>query len=599
MVRDAGGSIGRAGSRFLTGSNVRQWTMALDRLKSIAPILDWLPGYQRQWLTSDVIAGVVVLFITIPQVIAYAFLAGLPAQAGLYAAIFSLICYSIFGSSKVLAVGPTAIVAMMTLEAVSELAEPGSSEFVVVAAQLAMLTGLVLLVLRAVNFGAVISFLSHAVVSGFITAAATLIMLNQIPTILGLQSSGGTDVVSVLTFLGGHGSGFNNLSLGVGAFGIGMLLLCKQPLTTFLTSRGVAEVWVNAISRSAPMYAVVLSIAYVFLSGQSDRLPIVGELPAGLPELQALSFGVEEAKVMLPSALLIAMVVFMESTSIGTAVAVKRREKINPNQELVGLGFANIGASVVGGFPVAGSFARSIVNYSAGASSQLAGLITAALVLVTLLGFGWFFYYLPKSVLGAIIVLSAWQLIDWHGIRKTFAFNPADAVTFVFTFLCVLFLGVESGILAGIAISFVLLIRSSSKPHIAEVGRWQGTEHFRNVLRHEVNTVPGVLAIRIDESFYFVNSRYIETFVINRVADDPDLKHVLLICTATNFIDTSGLEMLELLAESLEELGITLHLAEVKGPVMDKLKETEFYAGMRGKVFFTTDIAMRELSQTS
>ncbi|MFN3236691.1 MAG: SulP family inorganic anion transporter [Pseudomonadales bacterium] len=287
----------------------------------------------------------------------------------------------------------------------------------------------------------------------------------------------------------------------------------------------------------------------------------------------------------------------MESTSIGTAVAVKRREKINPNQELVGLGFANIGASLVGGFPVAGSFARSIVNYSAGAATQLASLVTAALVLVTLLGFGGFFYYLPKSILGAIIVLSAWQLIDWHAIRKTFAFNVADAVTFLFTFCCVLALGVESGILAGIAISFVLLIRSSSKPHIAEVGRWQGTEHFRNVLRHEVETAPHVLAIRIDESFYFVNSRYIETFVINRVADNPELKHVLLICTATNFIDTSGLEMLELLSESLQELGVTLHLAEVKGPVMDKLKETEFYAEMPGQVFFTTDIAMRELAR--
>lgn len=585
--------------RFLTRLNIRQCPMAFAWLKKFIPILDWLPNYQRQWLVRDGIAGVVVLFITVPQVIAYAFLAGLPAQAGLYAAIFSLICYSFFGSSKALAVGPTAIIAMMTLDALSDLAIPGTSQYIVVAAQLALLTGLVLLFLRAINFGAVISFLSHAVVSGFISAAATLIMLNQVPTILGLPSSGGTDFVSVVAYLGGHGDELNGLSLILGLFGVAVLLLCKQPLVNFLSARQVSEVWVSALSRSAPMYVVILAVGFVFLTERQDQLPIVGVIPDGLPAISTLSFSLTDMQTLLPSALLIAMVVFMESTSIGTAVAVKQREKINPNQELVGLGFANLGSSLVGGFPVAGSFARTIVNFSSGAATQLAGLITAALVLVTLVGLSGFFYYLPKSILGAIIILSAWQLIDWAGIRKTFAFNSADAVTFLFTFCAVLVFGVESGILVGIAISFVLLIRSSSKPHIAEVGRWQGTEHFRNILRHEVETSPKVLAVRIDESFYFVNSRYIETYVINRVADDPELEHVLLICTATNFIDTSGLEMLELLSESLEELGVTLHLAEVKGPVMDKLKETEFFTHMPGKVFFTTDIAMRELAGSS
>ncbi|MFT5098369.1 MAG: SulP family sulfate permease [Patiriisocius sp.] len=573
--------------------------MFLDRLKQFVPILEWLPGYQKARLTDDLIAGSVVLFITVPQVIAYAFLAGLPPQAGLYAAIFSLICYSVFGSSKALAVGPTAIIAMMTLEAVSGLAVPGTTDYAVVATKLALLTGCVLLILRVINFGAVISFLSHAVVSGFITAAATLIIFNQIPTLLGISSSNGTDLMSVSEHLLDQVSNTNLLSFGLGLSSMVLLLLCRAPLTRLLHSRGMAEVWIGALTRSAPMYAVVLAIVYIFISGQSQALPIVGDIPGGLPQFQDFELNRTEIEKLLPSALLIAMVVFMESTSIGTAVAVKRREKIIPNQELVGLGFANIGSALFGGFPVAGSFARTIVNHSAGAATQLAGVITGVLVLCALLGFGWFFYYLPKSILAAIIVLSAWQLIDWHGIKRTFEFNAADAVTFVFTFLAVLVLGVESGILVGIGISFVLLIRSSSKPHIAVVGRWQGTEHFRNVLRHEVETLPGVLAVRIDESFYFVNSRYIETFLLNEVTESPELKHVLLICTATNFIDTSGLEMLELLSDSLEELGVTLHLAEVKGPVMDKLKETEFFNRMQGKVFFTTDLAMRELAALS
>ena len=290
------------------------------------------------------------------------------------------------------------------------------------------------------------------------------------------------------------------------------------------------------------------------------------------------------------------MVIFMESTSIGTAVASKSRDKINPNQELVGLGAANLGSSLVGGFPVAGSFARTIVNFSAGAVSPVASLVTAALVMITILVFSSVFYHLPRGVLSAIIVISAWQLIDITAIRKIFSFNGTDAVTFSFTFLAVLSLGVESGVLIGIAISFVLLIRSSSKPHIAIVGRVGDSEHFRNIERHDVRTAATVLALRVDESLYFVNTRYIETFIFNHIADSREIEHVLLICTATNFIDTSGLEMLEEVSENLAEVGVTLHLAEVKGPVMDKLKKTGFYSNMTGQVFFTTDIAMKELA---
>jgi SulP family sulfate permease len=290
------------------------------------------------------------------------------------------------------------------------------------------------------------------------------------------------------------------------------------------------------------------------------------------------------------------MVIFMESASIGTAIASKAREKINPNQELVGLGVANLGSSLVGGFPVAGSFSRSNINFSSGSVSPVASLVTAFLVMITILLFGTLFFHLPKGVLSAIIVISAWQLIDFQAVRKIFGFNTTDAVTFTFTFLAVLSLGVESGVLMGIAISFVLLIRSSSKPHIAVVGRVGDSEHFRNIERYDARTSPNLLALRVDESLYFVNTRFIETFILNDVADRRELEHVLLICTATNFIDTSGLVMLEELSENLAEVGVTLHMAEVKGPVMDKLKGTGFYRNMSGRIFFTADIAMKELT---
>jgi SulP family sulfate permease len=346
------------------------------------------------------------------------------------------------------------------------------------------------------------------------------------------------------------------------------------------------------------MYAVTISVLMVWLMSLTGAhgVAVVGVIPSQMPALAEVTLSLHDIQTLTPSAFLMAMVIFMESTSIGAAVASKRREKIEPNQELIGLGLANLGSSLVGGFPVAGSFARTIVNFSAGAVTPMASVVTCILVVITLIWFAPLFYYLPKAVLAAIIVMSAVQLIDLPGIKKTFQFNRIDSVTFTLTFLAVLGLGVEAGILTGIAVSFVLLIRSSSKPHIAVVGRVGTTAHFRNVLRHDVLTAPLVLALRIDESLYFVNTRYIETFLFNEVAAHKEIEHVVLICTATNFIDTSGLEMLELLQDNLAEVGVTLHLAEVKGVVMDKLKETEFYANMQGHVYFSADIAMRDLA---
>lgn len=566
------------------------------KLTDWIPIVDWISDYQRDDFRADLIAGIVVLFITVPQVIAYAFLAGLPPEAGLYAALLALICYAAFGSSRTLAVGPTAIIAMMTLEVASTFSTPGSADYILVTIKLGFVTGIILLVLRLVNFGTVISFLSHAVVMGFITAAAILIIVNQLPSAVGLASSGDTSLLGVLGYL--LASQANIVALGVTVSACLFLAFCRLQLEKILLARGLSEVVAASASRSAPMYVVVVGILVTVTMGLNDTqgLPVVGTISAELPSITMVSISFTEFQTMLPSALLIAMVIFMESISIGSAMAGKRRQKIEPNQELVGLGLSNIGASLVGGFPVAGSFARTMVNFTSGAHTQMASLVTAVLLLVVLVGFAPMFYYLPKAVLSAIIIISALQLIDIPGIRKAFAFSSSDAVTFSFTFLAVLILGVESGVIIGVVISFVLLIRSSSRPHIAVVGRVGESEHFRNITRHEVKTDPSLLAVRIDESLYFVNTRYIEIYLFNEVADKPDIKNVLMLCTATNFIDASGLEMLEALCENLEEVGVTLHLAEVKGPVMDRLKETEFYERMKGEVFFTTDIAFKQLA---
>ncbi len=562
------------------------------------PPLVWGRDYTVDKLRLDLIAGMIVLVITIPQSIAYALLAGMPPVAGLYAAVAGLVCYAAFGSSRVLAVGPTAIVSVMTLEAVSRVAIAGTVEYVGVAIRLAAMTGVILLILRAINFGAVVSFLSHAVVTGFIAAAAVIIVVSQLPDLLGLPANRSADVFSkVAGFVSSLGNANVTTAL-IGCFALLLLIGIKLILGRLLRAAGLSDFWQMVLVRSAPLYVVVIGAAAVWaLSLHSDAgVSVIGVLPAGLPEVMFSVPVWREVTQLLPSALLIGMVIFVESTSVGTAVASKRRETIDPNQELIGTGVANIGASLVGGFPVAGSFGRTVVNFDSGAVSPVASLFTALLLLLTLLLLSPAFYYLPSAVLAAIIVVSALQLIDLRGIRKIFSFNPVDGVTFSVTFFAVLIVGVEMGILVGIVISFILLIRASSKPHIAVVGRWRDTEHFRNVNRHDVKTSNQVLAVRIDESLYFVNVRFIENHLLDLVAGSPDAEHLVLICTATNFIDSSGLEMLEKLSENLAEVGVTLHLSEVKGPVMDRLKETEFFANMRGQVFFTTDVAMRELA---
>ena len=562
----------------------------------LLPATSWISAYSLADARADGIAGVVVLFITIPQVIAYAYLAGMPPEAGLYAAIAALLAYALLGSSRVLAVGPTAIVAMMTLEAVSRFAAPGTGEYIVVAGKLALLTGLFLLALRILRFGAAIGFLSHAVVTGFISAAAVLIVVNQLPTLLGLPSAPATSLVDVARYVSASWSDFNAMAVSISVGALAVLFVCREYLCDALVKMGMGNGMADAICKSAPMFVVVGAVALVGpLRLDAGGLDVVGDLPRSLPSWDLVAMTLTDVRELSLPALLIALVIFLESISIGTAVASKRRQRVVPDQELGGLGVANIGASLVGGFPVAGSFARTMVNFSAGAVTPVASLVTAVLVLASIVWLAPLFYYLPKAVLSAIIVVSALSLIDFGALRKIFEFNRTDTITLVLTFGAVLLLSVELGILCGVLLSFGLLIRSASKPHMAEVGRYGASEHFRNVLRHTVSTCPEVLAIRVDESLYFVNARFIENQILERAVECPVLKHVLLICSPVNFIDTSGLEMLENLEHHLGDMGVTLHFAEIKGPVMDHLQGTQLYRQMRGEVFFTTDMAMREL----
>ncbi|NQV79581.1 MAG: STAS domain-containing protein, partial [Alphaproteobacteria bacterium] len=271
--------------------------------------------------------------------------------------------------------------------------------------------------------------------------------------------------------------------------------------------------------------------------------------------------------------------------------------KIDANQELLALGAANIAASVTGGYPVAGGFGRSGVNFAAGANTPLASIITAVLMALTLLFLTPLFYYLPRTALAAIIIVAVLNLIDIRTFRDAWRYNKADAVSLAATFVSVLVAGVEAGIVFGLAVSLALYLWRTSRPHIAVVGRVGETEHFRNVLRHSVKTVPGVLAIRVDESLYFANASYLEDHLLSAVADDKTIEHVVLICSAVNFIDASALDTLENMIVELRDAGVTLHLAEVKGPVTDKLQRTAFLEHLKpGSLYLSTHDALRALT---
>ena len=347
------------------------------------------------------------------------------------------------------------------------------------------------------------------------------------------------------------------------------------------------------------MFAVALGsiVVWLFSLDRTFEVETVGMIPQGLPSLTALSIDLELWRQLFVPALLIALIGFIESVSVGTTLASKRQERIDPNKELIALGMANFGAAFSGTYPVAGGFGRSMVNFSAGAQTTVASVICAVLVGITVAFFTPLFYFLPKAILGVVIIMAVLPLIDMKAFLQCWKFNKADALTLLATFILVLFIGVELGILCGISISIILLLYRSSQPHIAIVGRVGESAHFRNIERHSVITDQSTLAIRIDESLYFANTRFVEEFVLEQCVKHSETENVVLIFTAVNFVDASALETLEQLVTNLRQEGITLHLSEVKGPVMDQLRNTHFLELLgNGKVFFTTDQAMKELA---
>ncbi|MCL7940172.1 solute carrier family 26 protein [Halomonas sp. ATCH28] len=563
--------------------------------KRYLPILQWLPGYDRATLGSDLLAAVIVTIMLIPQSLAYAMLAGLPPEVGLYASIVPLVVYALFGTSRTLAVGPVAVVSLMTAAAVGQIAPPGSPEYLGAALVLALMSGLILTLMGVARLGFLANFLSHPVISGFITASGLIIAASQLKHVLGIDASG-HNLLELLIGLTANLGGVNGPTLTIGLSVLAFLYVARRWLNSGLRRVGVPARPAGMLTKAAPILAVAVTTLASWGLGLDERgVAVVGSVPAGLPPLTLPGFDSGLWSHLFVAALLISIVGFVESVSVGQTLAAKRRQRIDPDQELVGLGASNIAASFTGGMPVTGGFARSVVNFDAGAETPAAGAFTAVGIAVAALLLTPLIAYLPIATLAATIIVAVLSLVDFPAIKRTWDYSRSDFAAMLATILVTLGSGVESGIMVGVGLSLALHLYRTSRPHSAVVGRVPGSEHFRNVQRHDVETDERLAILRVDESLYFANARYLEDTVMELAARQPGLAHIVLACQAVNVIDASALESLEAINARLKDSGVALHLAEVKGPVMDRLHNTEFCHELTGHVFLSTYDAWREL----
>ena len=562
------------------------------------PILDWAPAYGRRALASDLVAATIVTIMLIPQALAYALLAGMPAVTGLYVSILPLLVYTVLGSSRVLAVGPMAVTSLMTAAAVGKIAAEGSADYLGAALVMALLSGAMLVAMGIMRLGFLANFLSHPVISGVITASGLLIATSQVPQILGVRVAGQTMPELVAGIAAGL-SASNLPTLAIGCGGLAFLVWARRGLRPLLVALGLPGPAAAIAARTAPVLAVIAStLASWGLGLEARGVAVVGAVPQGLPHpvlppLDPLLW----SRLLVP-ALLISIVGYVESVSIAQTLAARRRQRIDPDQELLALGASNLAAGISGGFPITGGFARSVVNFEAGAETPAAGAFTALGMALATLFLTPALAHLPRATLAATIVVAVLSLVDFGAFRRSWQISRPDFAAMAATVAVTLLVGVEAGISAGVILSLALHLYRTSKPHVAIVGQVPGTEHFRNVLRHEVVTSPEVLSIRIDESLYFPNARFLEDTLRARLAADPKIRHVVLMCPAVNDVDASAFESLETINRELREAGVLLHLSEVKGPVMDKLARGGFPEALSGQIFLTQCDAMRALAPT-
>ncbi len=524
------------------------------------------PWRHTKWSAkADIIAGFIVAILIIPQAIGYGLLANLPATSALACCIFPLMAYALFGNGRALAIGPVAIVSLMVGNALMDIPD---QDKVAGAQLLALQVALLLFSLRILKLGNLVHFIGHPVIHGFTSAAAIIIIIKQVPLILGHE-------VLSLTSL-------NMISISLGLAALLLLLLVSRLPSLTLSKLG--PLLVIALGICVNLLLPEQTLSQVNIETDSPVITFSWQLPW------------QYFNALLPSAALIALIGFLESTSVAKILARKHKDNINANQELLGLSFANLSAALFQAYPVAGGFGRSMVNEQAGASSPLAGIFAAFFVLGFLLFARPIISFIPITILGAIVIMAVWQLIDLKPLYKNWGIYPKDNIIWLSSFIGVLTFSPDIGIAAGVFVSLFFLIRSASTPHMAIIGRIPNSAHFRNVNRHHVQTHEQLLAIRIDEGLHFANKEAVNDFLEKAIKNHPNAKHVLIVCSAVNIIDAEGIELLETWLDKLKNQERQLHLSEVKGPIMDTFEQINFRQTLSpGKIYLSTHQAFNEL----
>lgn len=530
-------------------------------LRSFLPVLDWLPHYNRKDLKGDLSAGLTVGVMLIPQGMAYAMIAGMPPIYGLYASTVPLVIYALLGTSRQLAVGPVAMVSLLTAAGIGALAEAGTETYIALAITLAFFVGLIQFLLGVFRLGFLVNFLSHPVVSGFTSAAALIIGLSQLKHLLGINLPGGHHVHEILIAAFRQ---IGDVHLTTFAIGIGGILIIKG---------------IKRINKSipGPLLAVVFGILAVWGFGLADSgVKIVGEVPGGLPSFAAPMLSVESFRTLMPVAVAIALVSFMESIAVAKAIQARHKNyKVVSNQELIALGAANVGGAFLQAFPVTGGFSRTAVNDQAGAKTGMASIISAALILLTLLFLTPLFYYLPQAILASVIMVAVFGLIDFKEPVHLWRVNRADFWMLMATFVATLTLGIEEGILVGVTLSLAMVVYQTTRPHAAVLGRVKGTNYYRNVGRFDAEHLevrPDVLIFRFDAQLYFANIAYFKETLEDLIAKKGiALKAIVIDAVAINKLDSSALHALHDFVSDTKAKGIAVYFATVKGPVRDAM----------------------------
>jgi SulP family sulfate permease len=557
------------------------------------PIFTWLKTYRRADFSSDLFAGIITAILLVPQGIAYALLAGLPPEFGLYASILPKIIYAILGTSFTLSVGPISISAIMIasalhLPAVSQLGNPLQSA-VILSAE----SGAIMLLMAMCRMGGLVNFISHPVLTGFTSGAALLIMGSQLPHTFGLKPPVcGFHFDCYETYF--HSANIETVFTSLATLAI--LLFFNKPLSALLKKIGVSTTISNALTKCG-VIAAVLSTT-IAVTNAPLNVAIIGTIPAGFPNLSVDFIDLVKWKILLSSASFIALISYVGGIAIAKTMANSHGEKINPNQELLALGVSNFAAAISGGMSVGGGFSQTMVNAAAGAKTQISMVIAAILLAIAVVFCSDWFYHIPKAALAVIILVAIVPLIKIKSIFHSYHYDKGDGIAEAMTLIGVLVLGLEEGITLGIFLTFISHLRKTSHPHIAVLGRIPNTPYYRNIKNHDVGvleTWDHLLLLRIDESITFANINFIEEFIAAELKTAPKVKHVVIVFASVSDIDMTALQALEQLNLNLQKGGISLNFAEVKHFVLVKLQKSHLFNQLNGQVFFDTEVAVKQL----